>query len=130
MGDTLTHLESFPDVDAFISAASKKLLPGGIIALSYRELTNEWKDQQRFIHVKSDDKRILTCFLEYFEAYVQVYDLLHENVEGKWVQKVSSYSKLRLSYNDVATRLIKNGVDIISNETINGMIHLIGQRRE
>ncbi len=78
MGDTLTHLDSIEVVKQLIGQWAALLPAGGRIALSFRDLTEELTGEQRFIPVKADDERIHTCFLEYSEGYVRVYDQLLE----------------------------------------------------
>jgi 2-polyprenyl-3-methyl-5-hydroxy-6-metoxy-1,4-benzoquinol methylase len=106
MGDTLTHIKSFELVDTIIGEISQHLLPGGKVVLSFRDLTTALTGLQRFIPVKSDKTRILDCFLEYFEDYVMVHDILYEYSGGAWVQKVSAYPKLRLNNSILLTSLI------------------------
>lgn len=91
MGDTITHLERKTDVGDLLEMIAAHLEHEGKVVISFRELTTELKGEERFISVKSDEKRILTCFLDYFPDRVIVHDLLHENQSGKWVQRVSSY---------------------------------------
>jgi 2-polyprenyl-3-methyl-5-hydroxy-6-metoxy-1,4-benzoquinol methylase len=128
MGDTLTHLESHYDVGILITEISEHLLTKGKVVLSFRDLSQELTGDQRFISVKSDDHRTLTCFLEYFERHVQVHDILHEKQNGTWKQSVSSYPKLRLNENMVTEMLNKNGLRIISTTTINRLIYLVAEK--
>ena len=59
----------------------------------------------RFLPVRADDQRILTCFLEYGPSHVTVHDLLHEReAGGAWRLQTSAYRKLRLSPGWVAGR--------------------------
>jgi hypothetical protein len=128
MGDTLTHLENRADVITLLQLTHQKLVSGGKLILSFRDLTAELKQEERFIPVKSDENRIFTCFLEYFPHHVMVHDLLHIRENGTWVQKVSSYPKLRLSGQEVVDLLMQQGFVGQTNETINRMIHLIAQK--
>mgnify|MGYP003595883978 CR=1 FL=1 len=73
---------------------------------------------------KSDDTRILTCFLEYFPGYAVVNDLLHEKRNGAWVQKVSAYRKLRISEEEMRRMLAEGGFDVIGSQTVSRMIYL------
>lgn len=125
MGDTITHLESVRQVEAFIRLSYKKLLPGGKLVLSFRDLAHELVGPQRFIPVRQDANRILTCFLEYAADYVMVHDIIHENVNGTWQQRVGAYPKLRLDQSKVVDMVQRQGFAIRFHETINRMIHLI-----
>lgn len=126
MGDTLTHLESLADVASFIKSISDHLIPGGRVVVSFRDLTTELTGEERFIVVRSDDTRILTCFLEYFQDHVMVHDLLYEKKDGKWVKSISSYPKLRLSPSMIADCFAINGIKVIKEEFNRGMVYMIG----
>jgi hypothetical protein len=49
--------------------------------------------QKRFIPVRSDPNRILTCFLEYEDDAVTVCDILHEREETWWHQRLGAFAK-------------------------------------
>lgn len=129
MGDTLTHLESLEHVKKLIREAAKHLEPRGKIVLSFRDLTKELKNEERFIPVKNDDTRILICFLEYFSDRVLIHDILYEKQNGQWLQKVSFYPKLRLNETMLVDLFEKNDIELIKSDVINRMIHLIGRKR-
>jgi hypothetical protein len=60
----------------------------------------------RFIPVRADDERILTCFLEDEGDAVRVHDLLYtRDAAGAWHLGKSSYRKLKLAPSWVAERL-------------------------
>lgn len=128
MGDTLTHLETISDVEELVQNISKYLVQGGKIVFSFRELNVELKAEERFIPVRSDEKRILTSFLEYFPDHVMVHDILHEYDSGRWIQKVSCYPKLRLTENIIIKMMNCYQLKILSTERIRGMFHVIGEK--
>lgn len=128
MGDTLTHLNSSSDVNRLIRIAAENLAEYGKLVLSFRDLTGELKGISRFIPVKSDEHRILTCLLEYEDKKVTVNDILHEYRTGKWEMKISSYQKLRLSLNEVTEMLLSAGLKLNHTEKIGGMDHLTAQK--
>src|SRR6478609_8009881 len=86
MGDTIAHLESVDQIRLLLERTFRCLGENGKLILSYRDYETELVDTQRFIPVKSDDSKILTCFLEFFTDKVKVTDLLHERINGQWVQ--------------------------------------------
>lgn len=129
MGDTLTHLDTIDQVEEFFLHAQQKLLPGGKLILSFRDLTREYKDEHRFIPVRSDHDRILTCFLEYFPNKVIVHDILHERDGDHWKQSISAYAKLRLNEAMVRSMLIKEQFSVVGVEMISGMIYVIAQKK-
>lgn len=128
MGDTLTHLESRSQVETLIESSAKILIPRGKIIFSFRDLTHELENEQRFIPVRNDENKILTCFLEYHSSHVMVYDILHEKKNGTWSQKISVYPKLRLNETDVNEILYRNNIIPIYSQTINRMNYLIGEK--
>ena len=125
MGDTLTHLQSIEQVEHALLLAQKKLIRSGKLVLSFRDLTRKLVGEQRFIPVKSDDEKILTCFLEYAPHRVMVHDILHEKINGVWHQRVSAYAKLRMDEAMIVGLLEKNGYRIASAQTIDRMIYLV-----
>ena len=128
MGDTITHLPSADEVNRVIAVAAENLTEGGKLILSFRDLSVELKGDSRFIPVKSETGRILTCFLEYGKEKVTVYDMLNEPVNGNWQMKVSSYHKLRLSIREAEKIIKAAGLKIIHSEKINGMDYIISQK--
>jgi SAM-dependent methyltransferase len=95
MGDTLTHLPSKGDAANFFAAVFHKLAPGATFVMTYRDLTGELSGVDRFLPVRSDDRKIMTCFLEYEDAdSVVVNDLVYTRSETSWTLEKSSYRKL------------------------------------
>lgn len=127
-GDTLPHLDSFVEVRKLIEDCFGILIPKGKILLTFRDYSTALEDTNRFIPVKSDSKRILTCFLEYTEDKIRVTDLLHEYENDKWVQKVSSYFKTRITRDLVVKYLTEAGFEIRVDKLENRLITLIGQK--
>ena len=128
MGDTLTHLDSIETVRNLIQQWFALLPAGGRIALSFRDLTEELFGEQRFIPVKADDQRIHTCFLEYEPGFVRVYDQLLEKQNGEWVQKVSSYRKLRMGADLVKEMLAGAGFRVVQHDVIARMQYLLAEK--
>ena len=129
MGDTLTHLSSINDVNKLFVNAGENLEEKGKLVISYRDLSTELTGTSRFINVKSDDTRILTCFLEYKDEKVTVNDILHENKAGKWEMKVSSYTKLKLPLEVVLEQVNAAGLNVIHTEVIRGMNYIISEKQ-
>ena len=123
-GDTVTHLETFEQLDKLIKDCYDSLKDNGKLILSFRDYSVASTDTQRFIPVKSDDNRILTCVVDYFDTKITVTDLLHEKINGQWIQKTSSYDKLRLKPDNMIKMAENTGFSVTGNENINRMIHL------
>lgn len=84
--------------------------------------------EQRFIPVRSDEARILTCFLEYGPKTVLVHDVLHERAAQGWVTRVSAYQKLRLVPEEAVATLQANGFDVRREAGMRGMVRLVARR--
>jgi SAM-dependent methyltransferase len=115
MGDTLTHLPQRGDVGALFRDVFDRLRPGGMFVITYRDLTTELFGTDRFIPVRSDDDKIMTCFLEFENAdSVVVHDLVHVRQGKGWLLNKSSYRKLRLGVGWICEELLKAGFKILS----------------
>jgi hypothetical protein len=124
-GDTLTHLESRASILQLLHDVSGLLGIGGKLVLSFRDYSDELSGDSRFIPVKSDDDRILTCFLEYQTDHVLVTDLLHERTADGWQQRVSSYMKVRIAPEDVIAQLEELGMKVVFREPVNRLFTII-----
>ncbi len=124
-GDTLTHLGSLDQIKRLIIDCCELLTEGGKLILSFRDYSTALLGDQRFIPVKSDDTKILTCCLDYETDNVRVTDLLQVRTENGWQQKVSSYYKVRLPPKEIVETIAGCGLDITFNEVVNRMTTLI-----
>jgi hypothetical protein len=118
MGDTLTHLPDKNDVSALFRGVFDRLSVGGMFVITYRDLTTELYGTDRFIPVRSDDNRIMTCFLEFENTEsVAVHDLVYTRQGTGWSLNKSSYRKLRLGTDWVRQELTKAGFIDISQDS-------------
>jgi hypothetical protein len=116
-------------VEQLFEEISQALKPAGIFVAPFRNYeARTLEGVGRFIPVRQDDRRILTCFLEYGETMVTVYDLLHERADAGWTLRVSSYSKLRLSPEWAQSKLTRLGLVARLESGPNGMIRLVATR--
>jgi len=127
MGDTITHLPDLGAVENLIERVSVELRPGGMFAVSFRDYSVPLAGEQRFIPVRSDETRILTCFLEYEPEAVLVHDILHERTSNGWQTRVSHYRKLRLSPEPVINCLQAKGFKVRREAGMRGMVRLVGE---
>jgi SAM-dependent methyltransferase len=127
MGDTLTHLESMDQIVHLSRAVASRLAAAGRFIATFRDYTRLPVGAARFIPVRADDHRILTCFLEEQAAYVQVHDLLHERIDGAWSSRVSAYRKLRLSPESVCQAFAAAGLRATIDAGPRGMVRLIAE---
>ena len=127
-GDTIAHLDNKTAINNFIARCAIGLTKGGKLLLSFRDYSSPLSGTQRFIPVKSDDTRILTCFLEYEEEKVTVTDLLQEKEANGWTQKVSSYQKVRTSPQLVAKFFEQNALKLVQHSIHERMHYMVGEK--
>ena len=128
MGDTLTHLDDFKKVQALLDTVFLSLETGGCLILSFRNLTQELVELDRFIPVKSNETTIFTCFLEFEKDSVKVHDIIYEKNKGQWVLKKSVFQKLRISPDWTQKYLQKIGFTIEFYDEQNGLIFIIARK--
>jgi 2-polyprenyl-3-methyl-5-hydroxy-6-metoxy-1,4-benzoquinol methylase len=125
MGDTLTHLETSDSIVTLSKSVAARLSPAGRFVATFRDYTRLPSAEARFIPVRADAQRILTCFLEEFENHVQVHDLLHERICDTWVTKVSSYRKIRIAPEAVRQIFAAAGLRATLDSGPRGMVTLV-----
>jgi SAM-dependent methyltransferase len=122
MGDTLTHLESLDDVSQLLADAHAALKPDGILALTFRDLSMERSGLDRFLPIRADEDRIMTCVLEYETDHVVINDLIYVREGASWSLNKSSFRKIRLGVEDVLADLRLLGFKLRVNKSLaNGM---------
>jgi len=134
MGDTLTHLGCPDEVADLIRRVAAALSQGGTFVTTFRDYVSApLQGDQRFIPVRSDANRILTCFLEMLEMndrHVRVHDIVHERSGSTWNLKVSSYDKLRLEPGWVGKVIQDFGLEIVIDRAARGMVTIAARSRE
>jgi SAM-dependent methyltransferase len=125
MGDTLTHLPDTDSVAQLATRVANALSKRGRFIATFRDYSTLPEGERRFIAVRADDSRILTCFLEEHPQHVQVHDLLHELSADGWRMKVSSYQKLCLRPDDVRALFQSAGLQATISPGPRGMVQLI-----
>jgi SAM-dependent methyltransferase len=131
MGDTLTHLPSKVDVRALFTAVFDALCSGGLFIITYRDLTMELKGNDRFLPIRSDNDRIMTCFLEYTDAdTVVVHDLVHTREGNNWTLNKSSYRKLRLGSGWIAQELSATGFVLEFQGSAGRLLEIVASKPE
>ena len=128
MGDTLTHLPDRRLVEGLFNDVVESLNKGGSFIVTFRDYTTPLNGPSRFIPVRSDADRILTCFLEYGDDAVTVHDILHERHGSTWQQRISAYQKLRLSTDWVIHALEEIGFEVRKEQGLAGMARVIAKR--
>lgn len=97
MTDTIVHLESKEKVALLFAKVFAVLELEGKFIITFRDLTYELTDMDRFLPVKNDENIIFTCFLEYESETVKVHDIVYKKSGEEWNLFKSFYRKLRLS---------------------------------
>lgn len=128
MGDTLTHLDSLEEARGLIKTVHQALEQGGLFILGFRDMTIELAELDRFIPVRSDSKKIFTCFLEFEKNHVKVHDIVYEETDGQWNMKKSFFRKLRIAEQWILDCLQHAGFAVESDDTANGMVTLIARK--
>lgn len=125
MTDTLIHLESKDRVISLFEKVVASLEDGGKFIITFRDLSYELSELDRFITVKSDDNIIFTCFLEYEPETVKVHDLVYMKKDSQWSLNKSYYRKLKLSKEWVDEQLLAAGFSHIESTVDRGFITVI-----
>ncbi len=128
LGDTLTHLAEPAQVKRVFRDAARTLRPGGGLVLTFRDYGHPASGAARFIPVRSDANRILTCFLEALPEHMLVHDIVHEREASAWRMKVGSYRKLRLPPVRVEAMLREAGLEPATEPGPRGMIKITARR--
>ncbi len=128
MTDTLLHLESSAHVARMVADVFASLGPEGRLLITFRDLTHELEELDRFIPVRSDENTILTCFLEYEPDTVKVHDIVYERIGDSWKCSKSFYRKLRLSQSQVVEALERTGFAAIDASDRDGLITIVATK--
>ena len=128
MGDTLTHLDSLDDVARLLRSVYASLDEGGRLVLTFRDMTHELNDQERFIPVRSDIDKIFTCVLEYEQTHVKVHDLVYTHQGDNWQLNKSQYKKLKIPFDWIKEQIESLSFQIEKADNTNGLITIIAQR--
>lgn len=126
MGDTLSHLERAADLDRLFHDVAGRLVAGGRLVLTFRDLSGELRDLDRVIPVCAGDDLVMTCFLEYEPSTVKVHDLVWVRQPDGWRFRKGAYRKLRLAPEGVAACLAGAGFTVERHEAPGGMVALVG----
>jgi hypothetical protein len=112
-----------------LADAVAQLAPGGALVLTFRDYASRaLEGAERFILVRADERRILTCCLDYAADRVQVTDLVHELGPTGWSLRASSYPKLRLDCDWVRALVEAHGCSVNRAEAAGGRITIVARR--
>jgi SAM-dependent methyltransferase len=128
MGDTLPHLPARELVPALFASVQRALKAHGLFVVSFRDLSIEKHGLDRFITVRATPDKIMTCFLEFGADIVMVHDLIHVRDGESWRLVKSCYPKLRLSVDEVRGALGRAGLEVYTQDTVNGLSVLAARK--
>lgn len=128
MGDTITHLQQLSHVEHLFAQIADALTPAGRAIITFRDYTAPLRGDARFIPVRSDSDRILSCFLEESGEYMVVHDILYEREGTSWNFRVSSYKKLRISPRWMIGALKQVGLEATLDEIPMGYLRVVAVR--
>lgn len=129
MVDTLLHLPAKEDVSTLFAKVHAALDDGGRLIVSFRDLSREAAELDRFIPVRSDDTTVFTCFLEYEPDTVKVHDLVYrKQADGRWAFFKSFYRKLRLAQGWVEAELARAGFAAVASRAERGFVTIVATR--
>jgi SAM-dependent methyltransferase len=128
MGDTLTHLADQATVERLLAQVARFLNTGAQFITTFRDYSEPPTGIGRFIPVRSDTDRILTCFIETLPTHIVVHDLLHQRDGYSWKMAVSSYRKVRLSPAWVCDSLRSLGLYVSQDIGERGMVRIVAKK--
>jgi hypothetical protein len=128
MVDTLLHLQTQDAVMRLADDVYAALEPGGTFMATFRDFTVETKELERFIPVRSDERTVFTCFLEFEPTTVKVHDLVYRCVDGRWSFAKSFYRKLRLPTDWVVMTLRGAGFGQVETGLDRGLVVLTAKK--
>jgi 2-polyprenyl-3-methyl-5-hydroxy-6-metoxy-1,4-benzoquinol methylase len=128
-GDTLLHLDNKQDIEQLLHGIANILVENGKLLLTFRDYSTPLTENNRFIPIRSDENRILTCILDYETDFINVTDLLYEKNTDGWEQKISFYKKVRVKPDEIVKIIEQNNMTIQYNQTVNKMITIIACKK-
>jgi SAM-dependent methyltransferase len=125
MTDTILHLPSSEAIALLMTKVWRALKPGGRFVISFRDLSVEPPDLDRFIAVQSDEDILFTCVLEFDPEHVKVFDLVYTRGEGRWDLQKSFYRKVRVSLDWMKQALCVRDFRVVYEDSVRGMNRLV-----
>ncbi len=128
MTDTLIHLDSKDTILSLFYKVYDLLEEQGRFIVTFRDLSAELSELDRFIPVRSDSNMIFTCFLEYEQETVKVHDIIYKKEREKWCLYKSFYRKLKLSGKWVEEQLSRVGFAHVEFADENGLVTVLATK--
>ncbi|MBX7258045.1 MAG: class I SAM-dependent methyltransferase [Candidatus Hydrogenedentes bacterium] len=128
MTDTILHLADKAAIEQLFGSVAGALAQGGAFVLSFRDNNAEPRDIDRIIPVRSDDRTIFTCILEYEAEHVKVFDVTYTREGERWSMSKSFYRKVRVSTEWVRQALEQSGLRVVDANVVRGMTYLVAQK--
>jgi hypothetical protein len=129
LGDTISHLHSWAAVRSMLRSVRASLRVGGGFILATRDHSRVYVGDERFILVRADAERSLTCFLEDAGEHVRVTDIVHHRAADGVRMTATSYKKLRVSPDALAKELVFLGLEVVDRRETAGVHVLLAVKR-
>lgn len=129
MGDTLTHLDSRDTIAKLFQQVSDHLERGGTFMVTFRDLSVELTELDRFLPLRSDPERIFTCYLEYEPEHVKVHDLVYQRIDQQWILHKSFYRKCRVPFAWAQEELRRIGFALSLATVERGLVTIIAHKQ-
>ena len=113
-GDTVAHLADLPAVRSLCRRTFHALEPGGVWFISSRDHSLVLEGDARFLLIRADETRSMTCFVEDAGERVRVTDLIHARGPAGTTLQSHSYWKLRVSPGTLTAELLAAGFRVES----------------
>lgn len=127
MGDTLSHLQSYSEVETLFGDVLGVLEREGALVLEFRDAMRELEGVDRAIPLRMSDERIMATFLEYEADRINVHDMIFVRGADGWIMHKSAYAKLRLGEEKVLNLLGRTGFRIVSSEEDRGLVTVVAR---
>ena len=127
MGDTLSHLRSYGEVETLFGDVLGALEREGALVLEFRDATRELEGVDRAIPLRMDDERIMATFLEYEADRINVHDMVFVRDADGWTMHKSAYAKLRLGEEKILNLLERTGFRLVSSEEDRGFVTVVAR---
>lgn len=130
-GDTVSHLDSWSDVRAFFGNVARSLAIGGDFLLASRDHSRVYEGDDRFLLIRGDALRTMTCFVEDEGEHVRVTDVVHsqDSAAAPVTMRVSSYRKLRVAPNSLIAALAASGFSLVRALELANGVHVFHSQR-
>lgn len=128
LGDTLTHLAGPGAVERLLYACARLLVPGGRLALAFRDYSTWAPGETRSFEVRSGPDLRVDCAVTVLRDHVTVEDTICEQAGETWLTRSHRYRKLRLAPAAIEQYLGRVGLLVERLPQDAGMVRILARR--